>query len=432
MKKILLAITVLLVAVASEVSARSLSKNRAEVLSRGEGYYKEIFMNGGNWLTSRKTLPSAPFLGVEMEYFASSKANDDVDSLLQHKIFCGSEEDTNGWLLYPDGAPRYRMIYVNGGKSTKHIRTMGADGKASILAFVNNGGSYVGTCAGAYAACKASMKGNKYWSVWPGFVKATKLLKSHTGINIERKSPLLRYFDFGGDFHIDSVRHNGGCYAYEGPKVAMPKGTEALARYDYVNNRKVQIDDCLVIWGYKPSEQSGRTILCGSHPEGVTAGERLDLMASMVLYAMDGNPKPQVKASLEAGKVREMNKRTEDNAPAFTRIGDRQYHHFALNVPRKCKRMVLSLDGYEGENNYDLVLAAKRGELAFLGNANAKSQSKGCKKELVVAKPKAGAWYVSVHCMSTVEAKEGARGTEYEGNLSVLNGVPYKIAVRYE
>lgn len=440
MKKILFALAVLSVVLVSDASARSLSKNRAEVLSRGEGYYKEIFMDGGTSLTSRKTLPSAPFLGAEMEYFASSKANDAVDSLLQHKIFCGSEEDTNGWLLYPDGAPRYRMIYVNGGRATKHTRTMGVDGKASINKFIQNGGSYVGTCAGAYAACKGSVMGKNddvrtskfYWSVWPGYVKATKLSKSQTGINLEKKSPLLRYFDFGGDFHVDSVRHNGGCYAYEGDKVALPKGTEALARYDFVNNRKVQIDGCLAIWSHKANAQSGRTVLCGSHPEGVKSGERLELMASMVLYAMDGNPAPQVKATLESGKVREMNKRTEDNDPAFTRIGDRQYHHFALNVPRKCKRAIISLEGYEGEDNYDLALAVKRGDVAFLGNANAKSQSEGCKKELVVAKPKSGAWYVSVHCKSTVESKVGNLGTEYEGDLSVLNGVPYKISVRYE
>ena len=45
MKNILFALAVLSVVLVSDASARSLSKNRAEVLSRGEGYYKEIFMD---------------------------------------------------------------------------------------------------------------------------------------------------------------------------------------------------------------------------------------------------------------------------------------------------------------------------------------------------------------------------------------------------
>ncbi|MBR4968671.1 MAG: hypothetical protein IKY57_00750, partial [Alistipes sp.] len=188
----------------------------------------------------------------------------------------------------------------------------------------------------------------------------------------------------------------------------------------------------LAIWGYKPNKNSGRAVLCGSHPEGVKEGERLELMAAMVLYAMDGNAKPQPKGVLVDGKVREMKKRTEDNVPAYTRIGDRQYHHFEVDVPAKCKKMVVSLAGYDGERDYDLVLYAKQGELAFENNSTVKAKAKACDAELVVKKPKRGKWYVSAHCKTTVEAKVGEKGTYYEGNLSVLNGVPYKISVRYE
>lgn len=442
MKRLFVVAIVLLgVGLPADASPRKLAKNRAEVLSNGQGYYKEIFMDGGVFLTSRKTLPVAPFLGVELEYFASEKKNNEVDSLLQQKIFYGSEEDRNGWLLYPDGAPRYRMIYVNGGKATNHTKSMGPTVRERINQFVKNGGSYVGTCAGAYAACKGSVMGKKgdeirtsksYWCLWPGYVKGSRLRKTPTTIKMEKKSPLLRYFDFGGDGEVAKVFHNGGCYAYEGALVDMPQHTEPLARYQFEDTPKVKINERLAIWGYKPNPHSGRVILCGSHPEGIKSGERLELMSSMVLYAMEGNAKPQSKGVLIADKVREMKMRAEDEAPAYTRIGDRQYHHFTVNVPSRCKRMVVSLEGYKGEDNYDLLLCAKRGEFAFESNSTVKSDVNGCSKQLVVNRPKRGEWNISVHCKTTVVAKTGEKGTYYEGDLSVLNGVPYKIGVRYE
>lgn len=441
MKRFVVVAALLCAALPTVASPRKMEKSRAEVLSRNQGFYKEIFMNGGVFLSSRKTLPSAPFLGVEMEFFASAKNKNETDSLLQQKIFCGSEEDTNGWLLYPDGAPRYRMMYVNGGVGSRHAKYMGHVARERINTFFNNGGSYVGTCAGTYTACKGSVMGRNnddvrtskfYWSLWPGYVQATKLSKSNTSIKLEKKSPLLRYFDFGGDGEVAKVFHNGGCFAYEGYLIDMPSNTEPLARYVYENTERVKIDEKLAIWGYKPNKNSGRAVLCGSHPEGVKEGERLELMAAMVLYAMDGNAKPQPKGVLVEGKVREMKKRTEDNVPAYTRIGDRQYHHFEVDVPAKCKKMVVSLAGYDGERDYDLVLYAKQGELAFENNSIAKAKAKACDAELVVKKPKRGKWYVSVHCKTTVEAKVGEKGTYYEGDLSVLNGVPYKISVRYE
>ena len=187
------------------------------------------------------------------------------------------------------------------------------------------------------------------------------------------------------------------------------------------------------VWSYKDNGQSGRVVLCGSHPESVTEGERMEFMSAMVLHAMEGNPSPKVKGVLKAGEVREMNKRTEDNDPAFTRIGDRQYHHFELNIPRKCKRAIISLEGYEGEDRFDLSLLAKRGELAFHDNTTLKSVARRCKKSLTIENPKAGKWFVSVFCETTVTSLiRNKYGTYYSGRVAVLNGVPYKISVKYE
>ena len=393
-------------------------------------------MDGGIALTSRRTLPAADVLGLRMEFFASAKGDkiSVADTLKQQQIFCGYSEDSNGWLLYPDGAPRYRAIYVNGGSAAKHAISLTEKGRASIQAFVAAGGSYVGTCAGAFIASAGSKKRDKgvthtqkYLHLWPGIMHSTHLLKSRTPLRIERKSPLLRYYNFGGDFVVDSVRHNGGGYALGDLQGTLPEKTEVLARYIFKDNNKVQIDKKPAIWAYKGGENSGRVVLIGSHPEAVKRGERLELMSAALLYAMDGNAKPQIKGVLTPNQVREMCLKSEDKQPEFTRIGDRQYHHFELSVPKHCQRLVVSLKGYEGEDNFDLTLCAKAGEVAFTNNTQWSVEGKGCNKELVIEKPKAGKWFISVLCTTAVGSFVDEFGTTYLGRTDVLNGVPYSV-----
>ena len=125
-----------LIGVLSPVNAvsRNREKSRAEVMSHSRGFYKDIFMDGGISLTSRHHLPSARFLGASMEYFASAatKKLTEKDTLNQKNIFCGYEGDTNGWLLYPDGAPRFRVVYVNGGKAGSHARSLTEQGRENL------------------------------------------------------------------------------------------------------------------------------------------------------------------------------------------------------------------------------------------------------------------------------------------------------------
>ena len=436
MKRNLLALLLLFLLPSNTLSARNQAKERDAVLAQNHGYYKELFMNGGIALTSRRTLPAADALGLKMEFYASATGEkiSAVDTLTQQQIFCGYSEDSNGWLLYPDGAPRYRAIYVNGGHASTHAVSLTELGRKRIQEFVASGGSYVGTCAGAYFATAGSKRLGKdvinrkiYLHLWPGIMHSTHLNKSNTPLRIERKSPLLRYYDFGGDYVVDSVRHNGGGYALGEEVGALPEKTEVLARYVFKNNSKVQIDNKPAIWAYKGGENSGRAVLIGSHPEAIKRGERLELMSAALLYAMDGNAKPQVKGVLTPNQLREMCLKTEDNKPEYTRIGDRQYHHFEITVPKHCQRLVISLNGYKGEDNFDLTLCAKSKELAFAHNAPWKVETKGCNKELVIEKPKAGKWFISVYCATAVGSFVDEFGTTYTGRTDVLNGVPYSV-----
>ena len=61
-----------------------------------------------------------------------------------------------------------------------------------------------------------------------------------------------------------------------------------------------------------------------------------------------------------------------------------------------------------------------------------KNVSVGCNKKLVLKNPKAGKWYISVFCETTVTADNGEYGVIYTGRTDVLNGVPYKIKVEFK
>lgn len=410
------------------------------------GYYKDIFMDSGIRLNSRHDLPVSRFLGLSIENFVSATHSPDMltlrDTLLQREILVGCEDDLNGILLYPDGEPRFRVLYMNGGKAAGHGKSLGTVGRQHMKDFIDNGGSYVGTCAGAYIASMGSAIRDKkfepnktYLNIWPGTVRGTLLYKNKTAMTMEPGNPLLKYYDFGGDMRVDSIRHNGGCFAYFGEGSIIPEGTEVLMRYDYDTipaNSKVKIHGEVSTWAYKKDNQSGRVVMTGSHPEENISGDRLEFMAAMVRYAMDGNGQPTLKGELKAGETRKMVKGTADNDPAYTAIGDRQYHHFKLNIPKGTKRARIILEGIEGKDNFDLSLLAKAGDFAFHQTTHLQDVSLGCNKTLVIEKPKAGEWFVSVFCDTTVETSYGKYGTEYTGRRDVLNGVPYTVKVVFE
>jgi len=405
------------------------------------GFYKDLFMDSGVRLTSTRDLPSARLLGLSMEMFVAADKGKEtkIDSIMQANLITGSAIDENGILLYPDGQPRFRMVYMNGGSAGSHGTSLAKSGRARYQQFVANGGSYVGTCAGMYIASKGTIGGaddmtkkpyRNYLGIFPGWVHATNLKKSYTGMNLTKHSALLRYYNFSGTQHVDSVRHNGGCFGVT--NIEWPSETEILATYetDTMKNLKTEIQDKPSIIAYKANEKMGRIVLCGSHPEAITTGDRLELMAAMVRYALDGTGKPVVKAQLTPDVTREMTKSTSDSVPAYTKIGDKQYHHFTIDVPSGVKTMTIELRPIENLDKYDVYLFANPQEMAFRDNATHRNMTLGMTKDLVVNKPKKGTWYLSVFCDTTVDEVVAAFGTQYTGRVDVLNGVPYYITVR--
>lgn len=405
--------------------------------NHAKGYYKDIFMNGGIRLTSKRDLPAARYMGLSLEKLLSAATKDltILDTLNQTRIIVGSEIDENGVLLFPDGEPRFRMIYVNGGLATQHGRSLGENGRNAIRKFISNGGSYVGSCAGAFIVGSYLNEitpdvREEYLGIWPGgYGISTRIMDTYTGMLVPNDSPLLKYHDFGGDHFIDSVYHNNGCYA---AKDNIPEGTEILLRYvaDTFNLRQpVHLEASC--WAYKNNELSGRVIAIGSHPESNCTDERLDLMAVLIKYAMDGNGNPVIKGILKNREPRIMNLSTHNNNPEFTCIGDRQYHHFCIDIPNKISEVVISLNHHKGRDNYDMHLFAKYNDFAFMDSADFRDITLGFDKVLKIRNPKAGKLYISVFCATTVDIVETFYGTHYSGRTDVLNGVPYTITVNY-
>jgi hypothetical protein len=391
-----------------------------------QSYYKDVFLDAGIGMTSRKSLAAADYLGLSLEGMSFPYSNaSSSDKEMQIAIIAGDSNDSNGRLLYPDGQPRYKLLFVNGGNSTTHGRSLSTKGLVNMISFVENGGCYVGTCAGAFLASNGYDGMSDYPSylwIWPGMMRHSGLRNVHTGMFIEKNSPLLDYYDFGGDNYVANIRHNLGGY----PE-SFPLRTEILARFDYPKNSNVHRKPS--IWAYKNSQYTGRIVMEASHPEEVPDGERRDLTAAMMQYAMDGRGVVSLKGFLKNGVERLMDKTTEEKNPAFTRIGDLQTHHFAAYIPPDAKNIKVEVSS---SSDCDLALMMNQKTFAFSGASEYQTSVPGHHQQLAFPFIREGIWYISVQCLTTVTVTETDYGQAYSGKTEVLNGVPYKIMISWE
>jgi len=398
-----------------------------------DGYYKDVLMDGGIGLSETKTLPVSDYLGFSWEYVSLPRYDYDAtpeDYDVQDKVFTGDVNDNNGRLLYPDGQPRFRCVYVRGGSSFTHGESLGADGRQRFRDFFADGGSYSGTCAGFSIAslCRSDKSPSPYPSylhIWPakcyyGGITGGAYL-DHI---IPTDSPLLDYYDFGGDYYIEDLYHNMGSYAIEDDPVYWCTGSEVLMIHDNPGHHTDGNVSCLA---YKEDANSGRLSLIGSHPESATSGEKRDLMAALLQYAMDGQGWLNAKAQLQNDVMRQMN----DNSTAgHEKVGDKQYHHFTVQIPSGMK-LTITLDGLDDVNDLDLF--ARKDDFALRGETGLyeASNTSNSDETLTINDPCAGTWYIGVKGVNTVSTTLMSWGQDYTGNLGLLNGVAYTITAEW-
>lgn len=450
-----------------------MSMARTDVPS--QSYYKDVFLDSGCELDNMKNNPDNPKsyeIGIpailpaayynlfgkdtwqdHLEYVWTSS---DEDTLTQNLVFRGSDKDANGVLLYPDGEPRFKMIYTFGGSASKHGKSLGQEGLERVRTFYANGGSYTGSCAGCILAAPYYNGGDKsecHYNIHDGakyrFTGMFISKNTYTHLVMEPGNPLQKYFSgaLAAKTDMDSLRHSGGCMMVE---EAMPAGTEILGRFGQPTEgvklpKKLKIEKFLgqpCIWAYKRNAESGRLVVCGSHPELCNTSEVTELYTAQLRYAMDGFGSAKPKAVLENGAKRTMNN-PED--PLYAGIGDRQYHHFLVYLPKPAKRLKITL-------HYDiqgagLELSMKRGTYAF-PDAQPEYTAKSVAETddtvtLTARKVPAGLWYISVYCPVTPEAVlhtstiEGNAGgyVEYVGTgagIAALNGIGYDIKAEWK
>jgi hypothetical protein len=370
-----------------------------------EGFYKDIFYDAGVGLDDMAKLYAGDFLKLSYEYYSGEDA--DTQNLLMVK----NENDDNGVLLYPDGEPRYTVLYTCGGYG-EHASSLGNEGKQRVRDFFYHGGSYNGSCNGNYLAW------NWGYNFWPGKMK-TDSYEGHVDGIIPDSSPLLRYYDFGGDHLIHNLSHYQGGYATG----TLPEKTEVLLIGKSLD-KTIDGDGHPTGWAYKPHDTTGR--LCGmcDHPEYAQSGECMQYHAACLLYCRDGLAPPHAKGALVSGKEWVMDKSTGDKDFAHTKIGDKQYHHFRVPLPNGANNMTVTLDADTG---YDMNLYIAKDTFAFASHAKYADTSKGAKKTLAASSLASGTWYIGVECATTVTTEKRKWGYKCTGKLGVLNGVKYSI-----
>lgn len=476
-----------------EINPTSLVERPENPNPKGRGYYKSLFVDAGMSLSNYYTPATLKFLenlGFEAnndyEYFVGNSSEDETifnrNQGLQRGIFAGTPfgdglewNDFNGVLEYPDGSPRFRTIYVNGGTSKNHGPTLGEVGRARVKEYFENGGGYTASCAGAFMACeKVDNKEVDYtFGIIPVNLAHTQLPKDmyeypavFTGMDVSaRMQSIAQGYGYEmGDF-IDDVRHHGG--GYKGTPTANSQYFEDLM---YFNYSMITDDSSIETYRYKTSNsgeawaqgrsgefgnmvgkvstfaykyddgvtETGRAVITGSHPEGYDETCQNDgalqnaMIESMILYAMDGNPEPKVKGELKLGQPRQMDEPTEANKPAFAKIGDRQYHHFSFMAEQDIKDFCLELDSnYDAQSGITLYLALRKNGLAWISDADYVLCNKGGKKAIFIKNLPAGSWYASVYCETTPTIEHvdmtGLHYFKYTGKTEVLDGISYTV-----
>ena len=460
------------------IDEASVTENSEALDTKARGYYKTLFVDGATGLThfvEMSDLPWIKAMGLENDYECISVSNTtERDSLTALGIMrcapLGQDatwKDENGVLMYPDGKPRFRTVYANGGNSQRHGKFLGADGRKRFHDYYTKGGSYVASCAGAFLACKfvdgknsynsATEDNNFTYGLFPG-----NLVHTSMPVSISKYGPVFHAIkaltDFGnfaaGDT-LDLVYHHGGGYLPYSYNYQLDPQPERLFSYQYTGDPKSATDstlytyynlmhyaihgkiknkvDSTCIWAYKSNSTSGKAVLCGSHPEDNVSPSQIALMKDMVNYALEGNGSATYKAELVLGQPREMNASWSDNNPAFAKIGDRQYHHFKIVANEPIKNFRLTLDsGYDASSGINLYLSLRKGNVAWISDADYVLCNKGGQKTITIKELPKGTWYAGVFCATTVtstrkNATSYLKFHSYSGKTETLEGIAYSI-----
>lgn len=414
----------------------------------GEGYYKDIFLDSGPSIESMAGRQHAIHLGWHWEEFRSYDDGQDRFS----NVMVGTADDTNGILLFPDGQPRFRMMmvaaadgekpgasWIGGGgrhiEALKEIKAeLGSSGMFRIQQFVRGGGGYAGFCAGFLMTDDLGLLDPN------GQIHLNYPLESFT-------STLFASEEFGMD--LPYTLQLGGGYYHNADKipgltevgtfevfVKDPEASNSVSRKS-APAESGQIEFFPALWKYEHPDfpGSGHLIISGGHPERSGTATGKAFMAKLLTYAVAGNHQPDIKTTLQNGQPWAVYGDTGSNDPTTIKIGDGQYHHYRIDIPREhvgdMLRITLTQDELDVPIS-DLHLFVNKGDYAFHGDGyNVREDlSPGFEKEIVLEGLTQGAWYISVKGATYPNPYERTT-VEYTENRHVLNGVGYTLTAEW-
>ena len=371
-----------------------------------DGYAADLFMDSAHDLTSRDQLYAAEFLGLSYDALVT----DNID--VQNATIVGDAEDPNGALLYPDGAPRYRVIYTNGGSATGHGTSLGEDGRQRVRDFVAGGGSYTGSCAGAFITMlhysvsdwEADGDHEPYYHLWPGVGDTTYTGSEYHDIVFEQTDhPLVAMYPSLADGLVSDVYHNYGC-RLDPDNFDMPPGTTYLGLMD--DPGTYALDGYYNMLIYEGTDEDGRVVVTCSHPEGHDDGEQLDLTAAILQHALDGMGSPWGAKGM-LGLDRRVGMERQDEL-----LGDGQYHHWEIELPANAAQLEIRLEALEADADLYVMFDQRpdRGE-----HLQASEQPGTQDERIVLESPQPGTWHVAVY-----------------GDHDILAGAAYDIVAHWE
>jgi glutamine amidotransferase-like uncharacterized protein len=155
------------------------------------------------------------------------------------------------------------LLVLPGGRDVFYQTALQGEPNKKILAFVENGGNYLGLCAGAYYACAII----EFEKNGPLEVLGNRELKFFPGkaIGPAYGNGRFDYLDVRGaqlsnlqvtDGQIFRSYYNGGCFFEHAETYS---NVEILTRYSDIEGKPASIIECRV--------GSGKVILSGIHPE---------------------------------------------------------------------------------------------------------------------------------------------------------------------
>ncbi|CAM2005870.1 hypothetical protein [Acanthopleuribacter pedis] len=416
----------------------------------GEGFYKDALLNGGPGV---KATPARHFemMGLTAEDLSTVECDEHFD-FFQH-AFSGDATDLNGRLLYPDGSPRFRIMTVGGAAgetfydddcsrpihdndswmygasrlaghidNTNRRNPLGQTGKEVFQTFLHNGGSYSGFCAGAALVSRTLL----HFYDAPNNPMPDGSWNWHVGTVLRDYFPSIPNPIRGGPGTV-----GGGTLP---TTTAHHLGIDILASGLYLNpDPHAAPLTANLAWAYDlPQDGAGRLVVSGAHPEQRNNASGNDLTAAIYSHAIAGNGPVRIKqVPLQNGTTRVMDRETSDHDPEYTKIGDKQIHHFRFQVTNSNQRHLLL--HLLGEPGYDFNLYLNKNEPAFGSTAQYRQTANGSDKTITPANLSVGTWYVGVELETTVDAVlDHQLRIVYQGALEVLNGIGYNLTATWD